>query len=319
MYHPKTDVTHRYRETPADFVKHLSSTLIVIIILTVLLSALFGEPVRPTLKISHLAYSDPILFEQTALSNLNGQSSISGYGPPYNPGTAQSYLQELGGIIHPVNPRVDLFLRPLRMAAKLNSVLQTALGLWNRATPAQQTGWENSYSQSLSHAVTRGNNVILPPGNYGPLATMMRGMLNLGRSGLMVGALDHSPADYQFNNQNSLLFLEDAPLHTAAAKLALQGDQWGIIHEEQIHYPGPWWMTIVTAIYQIPYIANSPSGDALALSLGLLIFILLLVAPWIPVLNRLPRYLGVHKLIWYRYYSEHRSDFRGDSTRHPRP
>ena len=121
----------------------------------------------------------------------------------------------------------------------------------------------------------------------------------------MTGALDRSPADYQFDNMNALLFLQGAPLHNAASRLELLGNQWGIIHEENAPYPGPWWMTIVTAIYQIPFISHASSGDAMALAIGMLLFLILMFAPWIPGINRLPHHLGVYRLIWKDYYRDH--------------
>jgi hypothetical protein len=75
-------------------------------------------------------------------------------------------------------------------------------------------------------------------------------------------------------------------------------------------------MTVVTAIYQIPYIANSSFGDALALSIGLIIFLVLMAAPWIPGLNSLPRHLLIHRLIWYRYYADHHEDHLPERSLH---
>jgi hypothetical protein len=304
---PKIDVTHRYRYLPSDFIKHLASTTLVIAILTVVLSALFREPVRAPLKIDTVATQTPLLFEQVAMGDLTGTGEIASYGPPYNNGSSsvQSPLQRAVGVIHPVYPKTDFILTPLKMAAHLDPQVGLALREWYAAPPSQEQAWATAYQAALGSAHVRGDRVVVAPGNYGPVPAMMQGLLQLGQSGLMTGALDRSPADYQFDNMNSLLFIQGKPMQDAASRLELLGNQWGIIHEENAPYPGPWWMTIVTAIYQIPYIANASSGDAMALTLGLLMFLLLMLAPWIPGLNRLPRYLGVYRLIWRDYYARY--------------
>ncbi|WP_053960338.1 hypothetical protein [Sulfobacillus thermosulfidooxidans] len=313
MYHPDIDVTHRYKYIPADFAKHLLSTTIVIAILTILLSAIFHEPVRPAIKISQYAREHPLGFVKVAMGDLDGQGEIANYGPPYNNGngSVQDFVQRWVGILHPVYPREDFILKPLQYAASINPHFNPPLQQFLAASPSQQTQWERAYNQVLPKAKYINGQIIVPPAPYGPVASLMQDLLQLGQSGLMTGALDRSPADYQFDNQNSLLFLQGKPLHDAAAKLELKGNQWGIIHEEDAPYPGPWWMTIVTAIYQIPFIANASAADALALGSGLVLFLFLMFAPWIPVLNRLPRYLGVHRLIWRDYYKKyHAKDFQ---------
>lgn len=308
-YHPRVDITHRYRYIPADFVKHLLSTTLVVAVLTAVLSGLFHEPVRPALKIDVYATTYPKEFLTVALGDLNGSGEIANYGPPYNHGTGsvQDFVQKWVGVIHPVYPRKDFVLQPLAYAAHMDPGLPPALHQFTHASAAQQTRWEQAFGTALQHARVRGSQVMLPAGAYGPLGTMMQGLLHLGQSGLMAGALNRSPADYQFDNQNAVLFLQGTPLHHAAKKLELEGNQWGIIHEERAPYPGPWWMTIVTAIYQLPFIANASAADALALGSGMVVFLVLMLAPWIPGINRLPRLLGIHRLIWRKYYATYQS------------
>ncbi len=304
MHNPKQDLTHRYQYVRADFLKHLAGTTLVVAVLAVGLSLWFREPVRPALHIRTVATSTPLLFEKVAIGDLTGTGIIATYGPPYNDavGNVQSPLQKLVGVIHPVNPAQDFILKPLGMAAVLNPQVAAALTAWHAASVGQREVWAANYARALAHARVVGQSVVVPAGAYGPVAPMMAGLLRLGQSGLMTGALNRSPADYQFDNQNSLLFLQGAPLHQAAKKLELLGNQWGIIHEENAPYPGPWWMTIVTAIYQIPYIAHASGGDAVALSLGMLLFIALMVGPWVPFINEVPRRLRVYRLIWRDYY-----------------
>ena len=307
MYHPKTDVTHQYRYVRTDFIKHLFSTTVVVLVATTLLSLVFHEPVRPAVTIQQVATTNPVMFEQVAVRAMNGQGQIANYGPPYNHGTGslQDVVQKWVGVIHPVNTERDFVLTPLTMAAHLRPGLTAALTRFRAASSAQQLVWENRYLAALHHARVQPGTVTVPAGSYGPMPVLMTALLHLGQSGMMAGALDRTTADYTFSSQNSLLFLQGEPLQTMAGRLQLLGTQFGIIHEEKVPYPGPWWMTIVTVIYQIPYIANSPAADALALGAGMILFLLLVFAPWLPVINRLPRYLGIHRLIWKQYYQDH--------------
>ncbi len=307
MPDPKIDLTHRYAYVRSDFIKHLAMTTLVIAGLAVGLSAVFHEPVRAALKISTVAQKTPVLFEEVAMGDLTGTGVIATYGPPYNAGTGnvQSPMQRLVGVIHPVDPKVDFVLKPLQMAASLNPGVKAALRTWNAASVGQQNTWADRYAAALDHARAVNGRVVVRPGTYGPVPAMMQGLLELGRSGLMTGALDRSPAEYQFDNMYSLLFLQGKPLHRAASRVELLGHQWGIIHEENAPYPGPWWMTIVTAIYQIPFVAHASSGDAMALTIGMLLFLILMFAPWIPGINRLPHHLYVYRLIWKDYYHAH--------------
>ncbi len=321
MYQPYPDVTNHYRNVSSDFVKHLGKTVIVVLVLACLFAALFGAPYRPALRISQVAKTNPIMFEQTAMGELDGQGAMAAYGPPYQniPGTAQSFLQSWVGTILPLNTKRELFLKPLDMAATMEPGIQSALATFKEASASQQGTWEANYAKALGKAAVVGGNVVVPPGNYGPLSVMMNGLLELGRSGLMTGALDSTPFIYQSNPSNSLLFLQGNALHQAAGALGLKGEQWGVIKEEQPSYPGAWWLVVVTAIYQTNWVANAANGDFLALGSGVLIWLLVLLIPWIPGLNRLPRYLGVHRLIWHRYYVEHAADYTDDRRAPPNP
>jgi hypothetical protein len=302
------DLVHDYRLVPEDFVKHLFSTLAIIVVLVLVLSALFGVPERLPLTIKQYASTHPIAFEQVALRALDGQGQIASYGPPYNNGTGsvQTPMQVWVGTIHPVNAAQDFILKPLAMAATINPAIRPALDAFTRAPAATRATWEAHTTAALNRArVVRGQ-VVLPPGDYGPLPTLLNATLALGKSGLMSGALIRNPnVVTRFDNQNYLLFLQGEPLQTLAAKLDLTGPQWGIIHSAVPGYPGAWWMTIPTWIYQWPFVANSTAPDAMALSLGFLVWLILALIPWIPGLNRLPRWLGVYRLIWKDYYAQH--------------
>jgi hypothetical protein len=69
-------------------------------------------------------------------------------------------------------------------------------------------------------------------------------------------------------------------------------------------YPGQAWLWLYTFWYQVPggpY--NGPNADiAVWLTMAVLTLILL-VFPYIPRVNQLPRYLGVYRVIWRAHYA----------------
>lgn len=307
------DMVHDYRLVPEDFVKHLMSTLVIVVVLVLAAALAFSVPEAQPLTIKGYAEAHPVAFEQVALRALDGQGRIANYGPPYNHGTGnvESGIQQMVGILHPVNAAQDFILKPLTMAAQVNPAIRAPLAQFEHASPKLQATWERNLTAALTKATVVNGQVVVPPGNYGPLATLMNDTLMLGKSGLMSGALiRNGKVVTRFDNQNYLLFLQGQPLHQVAAPLQLKGEQWGIIHPAVPGYPGAWWMTIPTWIYQWPFVANSPAADAIALSIGLLFWLALALTPWIPGWNQVPRYLGVYRLIWKGYYRDHREPLK---------
>lgn len=305
------DMVKNYRMVPEDFVKHLFSTFVIVTIVVLVASILFSVPEKQPLTIKGYATSNPVAFEQVALRALDGQGQIANYGPPYNHGTGnvESVMQKAVGILHPINAAQDFILNPLKMAASINPAISPALKQFESASPAQQALWETRYTSALNKGQYKNGVVVVPNGNYGPLPTLMNATLSLGKSGLMSGALIRNPSVItRFDNQNYLLFLQGQPLQNDPATQSLAGGNWGIIHPAINGYPGAWWMTIPTWIYQWPAVANSPASDAWALSIGFLFWLVLALMPWIPGLNKLPRYLGVHRLIWREFYRSHAND-----------
>lgn len=305
------DVVKNYRMVPDDFVKHLLTTLGIVTVLVLLASIFFGVPEKQPMTIKSYATQNPVAFEQMALRALDGQGQIANYGPPYNHGTGsvQTPLQNLPGVIHPINAETDFILNPLKMAASIDPHITGTLTRFNAATPAERTRWETAYTNALNKGVYQNGQVVTAKGAYGPLPTLLNDTLALGQSGLMSGALTRNGAvDTRFDNQNYLLFLQGAPLQNAPATQSLQGTNWGIIHPAINGYPAAWWMTIPTWVYQWGFVANSAAPDAMALSIGLLFWVALALTPWIPGLNRVPRYLGVYKLIWGNYYHRQPND-----------
>jgi hypothetical protein len=77
------------------------------------------------------------------------------------------------------------------------------------------------------------------------------------------------------------------------------------------NYPGQAWLWLYTFWYQVKPFSTSENADALVWGLMALLSLALVLVPFIPGLRSLPRYLGVHRLIWRDYYRAHgRADTR---------
>lgn len=304
----RDDMIDNYGTVPEDFVKHLMGTMGIIVVGVLVASILFGVPEKQPLTIKAYASAHPVAFEQVALNALDGQGALASYGPPYNNGDAsvQTGIQQAIGVIHPVHANTDFILKPLSMAASLNPAITPALRTFERASTPQQARWESAFGRALAKGVYKNGAVATPKAHDGPLPTLMNATLALGKSGLMSGSLIRNQAIVtRFDNQNYLLFLQGTPLQTNPATQSMLGSNWGIIHPAVNGFPGAWWMTIPTWIYQWSFVANNSAADALALGIGFLFWLVLALIPWIPGLNQVPRYLGVHRLIWKEFYRDH--------------
>ena len=75
-------------------------------------------------------------------------------------------------------------------------------------------------------------------------------------------------------------------------------------------YPGQAWLWLFTLWYQIPPYNTAQNADLLVVfTVGLLTTLLLLV-PFIPGLRDLPRWLGLHRLVWREHYLLERQNRR---------
>lgn len=298
-----------------DLIKEGTLSLVMVTVLVVAAAAVFGAPFRPAVTNQSIANQNPVLIEQTALGDLDGSGDMASYGPPYNngwKGNAQS-VQSIGsfapqtwwGTPYALNTAQDDVLTPLSMLAKAgnNQALTQALQTYESASPTLQQQWDQNLATGLSKATVVNNVPVLPQGNYGPVSLMMQDELLMAKSGLLSGALtrETNGGVYRWNVQNNLLFLQGQALHQIAGQINMKGEQWGINHDE-LAYPGPWWLTPYTFLYQVPPWSTSSAGDQMAAYTVGFLFLLLIFLPWIPGLNRLPRWLPLYKLIWRDWY-----------------
>ncbi|MCL4544928.1 MAG: hypothetical protein M1118_10100 [Chloroflexi bacterium] len=304
------------RMAPYDLVKEALIAFGVVLMLVLVLAAVFSSADEPPLTIQQVAQQMPRTFLGVALGDLDGRGKIASYGPPYNHGTGSVQylgpisLQELAGVQIPVNTKQDFVLAPLQEVARNDPAVKALLQQF-QAAPAQQQSWEAAYAQALKKATRKDGTVIVPAGPYGPVGPMLMALLRMGQSGGLDGYLLTTPHFYQTDYTKTLLFIQGKPLHAKSRPLHLLDTQWGMMNETG-SWPGQEWLWLYAIWYQVPIIATSPNIDVYTGLIMAVLTALFILVPYLPGINRLPRVLGVYKLIWRDYYREQRA------TRHSR-
>lgn len=298
------------RMAPYDLVKEALVASGAVIVAVLVLAAVFSSPDVPPLTIRRVAGETPLVFLQVALGDLDGGGDIASYGPPYNHGTGSVQyigpvsLQKAMGVQTPIDTARDFVIDPLHELARYDDRLARALAAFE-AAPHLQQDWEKAYRGALTKALIRGHAVSVPAGDYGPVGTLMANLLSMGQSGALDGFLLTSSHFYQTDYTRPLLFIQGDPMHSEAAATHLLGTQWGMMNETG-SYPGQAWLWLYTFWYQIPPYSTSPNGDAYVWLTMAALTLMLILVPFIPGLNRLPRYLGLYKLIWRDHYYDQR-------------
>jgi quinol-cytochrome oxidoreductase complex cytochrome b subunit len=301
---------------PYDLLREGLIVFVFAAVVVIALAAVLGSPDYPTVNGQNVATAQPINYLRTTVGILlgNDNSALADYGPPYQHDNAAA--QHLGpiapaswfGVTNPVDPPQDLVLAPLARVAEINPAYAVPLQQFKAASPAQQQTWLNNYDGALDKATVSGGTVQLPPGSYGPVEAMMNGMLALGRAGLLEGALAAEgdtfyPYSFDYTKQLSY-FAVAPPYFDTATHLLQQGNpQWGIVHETG-DYPGAWWLDPYQFWYEVPPIANNDNADLIVVTIMLGIFVLIVLLPVIPGLNRLPHVLKVYRLVWRDWYRD---------------
>ncbi len=299
------------RMAPYDLVKELLVALLVVTVLVIVLAAVFSSPDEPPLTLQSVARTSPQIFVQTTLDELDGNSDIAGYGPPYNHSTGSVQyvgplsVQDLVGVHIPIDTAQDFVLGPLSQVAPTNLTWKAALDQFNAASAKQQAAWESAYDTALGKATQSGLQLSVPSCACGPVPTMLSALLELGQQGAMDGLLLTNGHFYQTDYTRPLLFMQNDAVANRGAQLDLQGSQWGVMNETG-NYPGQAWLWLYTLFYQVPpyTTAWAANTDLLAVLSVTILSLIVLFLPWIPGLNRLPRGLKVYRLIWKDFYRE---------------
>jgi cytochrome b/b6/petB-like protein len=293
--------TRRY-----DIIKEGTIASVIILLLTVALSWLLSSPDVPSATVQNWTRVAPADFLATAATELNGTSETATYGPPYNSatGSTQSLLfapAKITGVTQPIDAAQTFVLSPLSKLAPTNPRLAAALATYNSASSAQQTAWANAYLKAVTHVKFVNGTPVVPPAADGPVPTMLATELTLARAGAIDADLLAQREFYGTNFTKPLLFMEDGSYFAdKATAMHLSGEQWGVMNETG-SYPGQPWLWLYTLWYQIRPFSNSANVDMIAVYMTGLATILLLAIPFIPGLRDIPRWVPVHRLIWWHW------------------
>jgi len=313
MSRDRTPDSHDFPTRRYDLVKEFVIALVVVLVLSGALAAIFSSPDEKAITMSGWAKADPDNLVTTAASELAGTTTSATYGPPYNSNAdGQSVLkvplQKLGGVRIPIDS-ADLVLGPLSNVQG-NPALTTAVATWKAATPQQRTKWATAYTDAIGTAAADGQPATgaggevakAKPGDYGPVPALSAGLLDLAKTGGLEGALTSSGNFYGGDQTRSLLLLSDgAYLEDLAVAQNLGGDQWGMMNEVG-NAPGQPWMWLYTFWYQVKPFSTSDNADAEVWALMMLLTLLLMFLPFIPGLRSIPRWIPIHRLVWRNYY-----------------
>lgn len=308
-----TPDSHDFPTRSYDLVKEFVIALVVVLVLSVGLAAMFSSPDENAITMSGWAKADANDVISTAVGELAGTTTSATYGPPYNSAAdgqklGPLSLQKWGGVRLPVDS-AGLVLDPLSNISK-DPKLAAALSEWKAATPEQQTKWATDYADAIGSPAADsepatgagGDPAKVAEGDYGPVPALATAFLGLAQTGGLEGALTSSGNFYGGDATRSLLLLSDgAYLEDQARARNLAGDQWGMMNEAG-NAPGQPWMWLYTFWYQVPPFSTSDNADALVWGLMMLLTLMLAFVPFIPGVRSIPRWIPVHRMVWRNYY-----------------
>ena len=292
--------------SPYDIVKEGTIALVVVAILTILLSAIFGSPDVKAVSLKSWSRAAPVDFATTALDELNGSTITASYGPPYNhngPSQSIGFLQlaKWVGVRIPIDAAQDFVVDPLQ-SLPASATLTPSLHEWLTASPTTQATWVANYTKgSAAMAYTNGQ-IVEKANGAGPVPVMINSLTQMARSGALDTDLISGNGFYSTDYTKPLLFLADGGyIGNIAVQQHLDGPQWGMMNETG-SYPGQAWLWLYTFWYQVPPFNSSSNGDALVWGVMMVLSLGLLLVPFVPGLRSIPRKTRVYRIIWREHY-----------------
>jgi hypothetical protein len=296
------------RYEPYDLAKEFVIALVVVIVLVAGLAVLFGSPDDTPVTLKSWSSAAPVDFAQTTATELDGSSGTAGYGPPYNLGGESQSIGPINpakwlGVHHPIDTASDFVLGPLSTLPD-NAGVGSAVAQYKAASADQRAAWTAAYETAVAKATFVNGKLVVPVGDYGPVAVLVAGETSMARSGALDGALLSTGQFYGTDYTKPLLFIADGQyLANKADAQHLSGDQWGMMNETG-SYPGQAWLWLYTLWYQVPPANSSPNGDILVFAFMIGLTTLLALVPFIPGVRSIPRWSRVYRLIWREHYRE---------------
>ena len=296
---------------PYDLAKEIIVTFLAVAVIAVVLAAVFGSPDEKSVTLKSWSTADQVDFATTAITELDGSSATAQYGPPYN--NVADVSQKVGpisvesalGVHIPVNPAQDFVLGPLSTVTG-HPDLTAALTQFKAATPTQQGKWTAAYETAVTKATVTNGKLVVPPGAYGPVGTIIGNLTQLAASGGLDAALLNHAGFFSTDYTKSLLFVADGGYFSSLGDAHhLSGEQWGMMNETG-SFPGQPWLWLYSVWYQVPPFNGdnvfAANADAYVWILMMILSAGFLLVPFIPGVRSIPRWSRVYKIIWRDYY-----------------
>ena len=312
---------------PYDLVKELVMAVAAVTVLVVICAVLFSSPDDPASTVAQWARQKPADFVTAAVKELDGTSPLAEYGPPYNHnGTGQQAWvlrpQKWLGVSHPIDTANDFVLMPLGTIPN-DPQLTSALSSYRAAGEKQQKAWAEAYAAPLEAATKAEEEhkpapstvsvdeatgtVTVRTTQAGPVPLMMSSLLALAKTGGLDGSLLASRQFFQTDYTKPLLFMADGGLLSERAEQQhLLGGQWGMMNETG-SYPGQTWLWLYTLWYQVEPFKSSVNADILVMLVMGALSLAFICIPFLPIVNRIPRWIPIYRLIWREHYAASRS------------
>src|SRR5665811_912687 len=181
MTRDRTPDAHDFPTRRYDLVKEFVIALVVVLVLSGGLAAIFSSPDAKAITMSAWAKADPDNLVTTAAAELAGTTTSATYGAPYNTNAEGQKLgplplQKWGGVRIPIDS-TDLVLGPLSNVSG-DTAVSSALATWKAATPKQRTKWATAYTDAIGTAAADGEPAtgaggevakVAKGGDYGPV------------------------------------------------------------------------------------------------------------------------------------------------------
>lgn len=250
-----------------------------LILVLIILSLIFKAPYIIPTTIKSVALEDPNLIGKTLFLEFIRQSDTANYFDnidPYKFDTRKIYV---------LNPYQEYI-----QSNKKNNYLN----VFNNENKSLQT---HQLKQTKEYFFNRSALTQFQI-SKNPLILIMKDLLLMAKSGLYEDSLKTN-LGYGYNSTFIDRFIADTGvLDEKAQNLSLTTDQYGMLHEENKHFPvGAWWLFPI-GLLDHTILSNDPNQDRdTAEILGLFTF-LLVAFPYIPFLNKIPGKLPFNKWIW---------------------
>ena len=269
-----------YKMVKADH-KKMFRRMIYLFIIVLVFAFIFSSPYIAPLTISQAANSNPNGIATTLLQEFNFSSGTATYLDSIDPYTFST--------------RAVYFTIPYSTYTSFENKSNALSIFFNESSQQQNEQFVQAYNYfsnngSISNAMNSQNPLIVAT------ASLTR-MAESGQYQLVVQNESSSGLDETY----VLRFLYDTgALATAATHYGLRSDQWGMLKVGAPPWSIQYWLipynAMEIATHNIPWWNDLENG-----SIAISVFLILMLFPFIPYLNKLPDKLKMYKLFWNKY------------------